>query len=305
MSRPPSSSATGRCRGFSTSSLRARHRRLGARRARQLAPRQDHRSRREARGRRLAYLNALAARRHLLGHRLGAAGRRSGDSVEAARRDHGRLYHERADRGRGPARGDERGLGPDPRARAGRRLRRQGGVARRRADDRPRQQFLQEDARFLRRDHAGRRAHGDAALAHPPGADDHALARRSPAYQEAKAVEPPKAGADKSEGAVKGDRPLPPVGQLAALDFPADRPHQAVERDPGRLRAAHGGAGDPGRDVVRRRRCRRFPASRGLAAFTTRMLDEGTGTDLAAVRGGAGAARRRASIRTMAPTAPM
>src|SRR5690349_939445 len=41
-----------------------------------------------------------------------------------------------------------------------------------------------------------------------------------PAYQEAKAVEPPKAGTDKSEGAVKGDRPLPPVGELAALDFP-------------------------------------------------------------------------------------
>ncbi|MGE5062484.1 MAG: insulinase family protein, partial [Myxococcales bacterium] len=40
-----------------------------------------------------------------------------------------------------------------------------------------------------------------------------------PAYTEAKAVEPPK-NADKSEGAVKGNRQIPPVGQLAALDFP-------------------------------------------------------------------------------------
>ncbi len=44
--------------------------------------------------------------------------------------------------GRGPARGDGRGVGPDPRARAGRRLRRQGGDARGRADLRPRQRFL-------------------------------------------------------------------------------------------------------------------------------------------------------------------
>src|SRR5213075_823491 len=40
------------------------------------------------------------------------------------------------------------------------------------------------------------------------------------AYSEAKSVQPPKAGTDKSAGAVRGNRPLPPVGQLAALDFP-------------------------------------------------------------------------------------
>jgi predicted Zn-dependent peptidase len=40
------------------------------------------------------------------------------------------------------------------------------------------------------------------------------------AYSEAKAVAPPKPGTDKSAGAVKGNRPIPPVGQLAALDFP-------------------------------------------------------------------------------------
>jgi len=41
------------------------------------------------------------------------------------------------------------------------------------------------------------------------------------AYAEAKSVAPPEAGADKSEGAVKGNRQIPPVGQLAALQFPA------------------------------------------------------------------------------------
>src|SRR5205814_3911387 len=41
-----------------------------------------------------------------------------------------------------------------------------------------------------------------------------------PSYAEAKAVEPPKAN-EKTDGAVKGNRPLPAIGQLAALDFPA------------------------------------------------------------------------------------
>ena len=40
------------------------------------------------------------------------------------------------------------------------------------------------------------------------------------AYTEAKAVVPPKAGA-KSDGAATGNRAIPPVGQLAALQFPA------------------------------------------------------------------------------------
>ena len=31
---------------------------------------------------------------------------------------------------------------------------------------------------------------------------------------------PPKPGTDKTAGAVKGNRPIPTVGQLAALDFP-------------------------------------------------------------------------------------
>ena len=140
---------------------------------------------------------------------------------------------ERADRRRSPARGDERSLGPDPRARAGRRLRRQGGLARRRADVRRRQRFLQEDARFLCRDHAGGGARGDAALAHAAGADDHLVAGRARRpMQEAKPVAArPRPRPTRATARVKGNRPLPPVGQLAALDFPDDRPRQAVERD--------------------------------------------------------------------------
>jgi predicted Zn-dependent peptidase len=41
-----------------------------------------------------------------------------------------------------------------------------------------------------------------------------------PAYADAKSTEPPKPGAEKGAGAVKGNREIPPVGQLAALDFP-------------------------------------------------------------------------------------
>jgi predicted Zn-dependent peptidase len=94
-----------------------------------------------------------------------------------------------------------------------------------------------------------------------------------PAYQEAKAVEPPKGSKD--EGAVKGNRPIPPVGQLAALDFPDivhtklsnGMPVDYVQRTavPVTQLAMVFDAGDSA-DA---------PTSRGLAAFTTRMLDEG------------------------------
>jgi predicted Zn-dependent peptidase len=96
-----------------------------------------------------------------------------------------------------------------------------------------------------------------------------------PAYQEAKAVAPPKASTDKSAGAVKGNRPLPPVGQLAALDFP-DIVHTKLSNGipvdyaqrtavPVTQVAMAFDAGDSADS----------PASRGLAVFTTRMLDEG------------------------------
>jgi len=97
-----------------------------------------------------------------------------------------------------------------------------------------------------------------------------------PAYQEAKEVTPPKPGADKSEGAVKGNRPIPPVGQLAALEFPAIThtrlsngiPVDYVQRNAVpvtqiALAFDAGGAADS-------------PDARGLASMTMDLLDEGT-----------------------------
>jgi predicted Zn-dependent peptidase len=96
------------------------------------------------------------------------------------------------------------------------------------------------------------------------------------AYTEAKAAEPPKAGTDKTAGAVKGNRPLPPVGQLAALDFP-DIVHTklsngipidyvqrgAVPVTQVALAFDAGSAADT-------------PQGQGLAAMTMDLLDEGT-----------------------------
>jgi len=96
------------------------------------------------------------------------------------------------------------------------------------------------------------------------------------AYAEAKAVQPPKPGADKFAGAVKGNRPLPPVGQLAALDFP-DIVHAklsngipvdyvqrgAVPVTQVALTFDAGSAADA-------------QQQRGLAAMTMDLLDEGT-----------------------------
>ena len=95
------------------------------------------------------------------------------------------------------------------------------------------------------------------------------------AYAEAKTVEPPKT--TKDAGAVKGNRPLPPVGQLAVLDFPTiihtrlanGIPLDFVQRSGGvpltqiALSFDAGSAADS-------------PAERGLAAMTMDLLDEGT-----------------------------
>jgi predicted Zn-dependent peptidase len=96
------------------------------------------------------------------------------------------------------------------------------------------------------------------------------------AYTEAKAVEPPKA--DKSNGAVKGDRTIPPIGQLATLQFPAITHTQlsngipveyaqrtAVPVTQVALSFDAGTAADS-------------PQSRGLADMTMSLLDEGTTT---------------------------
>jgi predicted Zn-dependent peptidase len=100
-----------------------------------------------------------------------------------------------------------------------------------------------------------------------------------PAYTEAKAAAAPaKTAADKSDGAVKGTRQLPPVGQLAALDFP-DIVHTqlsngipveyvqrtAVPVTQAALAFDAGSAADS-------------PKQRGLASMTMDLLDEGTTT---------------------------
>src|SRR5437868_6935053 len=96
------------------------------------------------------------------------------------------------------------------------------------------------------------------------------------AYTEAKAVAPPKAGTSKDEGAVKGNRPLPPVGQLAALDFPAIT-HARLPNDIALDYVRRAGvpitqvamAFDAGSATD-------SPAAHGLAAMAMNLLDEGT-----------------------------
>ena len=97
-----------------------------------------------------------------------------------------------------------------------------------------------------------------------------------PAYAEAKGVAPPKPGTDKSAGAVKGNRPIPPVGQLAALDFPTIHhvrlsnglPVDYVQRQgvPVTQIALAFDAGNAADS----------PQGRGLAQMTVNLLDEGT-----------------------------
>lgn len=96
-----------------------------------------------------------------------------------------------------------------------------------------------------------------------------------PAYTEAKATTPPKA-ADKADGAVKGDRPLPPIEKLSALQFPAiTHTHLSngiaveyaqratVPVTQVALSFDAGAAADS-------------PDARGLADMTMSLLDEGT-----------------------------
>ena len=97
-----------------------------------------------------------------------------------------------------------------------------------------------------------------------------------PAYAEAKSVAPPKPGTDKSAGAVKGNRTIPPVGELAALDFPTmthvelsnGLPVDYVQRQgvPVTQVALSFDAGNAADS----------PQGHGLAAMTMNLLDEGT-----------------------------
>src|SRR4029078_8473971 len=96
------------------------------------------------------------------------------------------------------------------------------------------------------------------------------------AYAEAKTSQPPKPGTDKRAGAIKGNRQIPPVGELAALDFPDivhaklsnGLPVDYVQRKgvpvtQVALAFDAGSAADG-------------PGTRGLASMTMDLLDEGT-----------------------------
>ncbi|MBW8786024.1 MAG: insulinase family protein [Novosphingobium sp.] len=95
------------------------------------------------------------------------------------------------------------------------------------------------------------------------------------AYTDAKAVEPPKT--TKNEGAVKGNRPLPPVGQLAALDFPTITHTKLANGIP--LDFVQRGGGVPLTQIALSfdaGSAADSPTERGLAAMSMDLLDEGT-----------------------------
>ncbi len=97
-----------------------------------------------------------------------------------------------------------------------------------------------------------------------------------PAYTETKLAPEVKPGADKSSGAVRGNRQSPPVGELAALDFPTIThtrlangiPVEYVQRTAVPVTqvalAFDAGSAADG------------PQTRGLASMTLDLLDEGT-----------------------------
>jgi zinc protease len=95
-------------------------------------------------------------------------------------------------------------------------------------------------------------------------------------YAETKAVAKAVTEADKAEGAVKGNRQIPPVGQLAALDFPDivhtklsnGVPVEYVQRNavPTTNIALAFNAGDASDS----------PSTRGLASLSMSLMDEGT-----------------------------
>lgn len=97
-----------------------------------------------------------------------------------------------------------------------------------------------------------------------------------PAYAEAKSIVAPKPGTDKTVGAVRGNRQIPPVGELSALKFPPVThsrlsngiPVEYVQRKgvPVTQVALAFDAGNAADS----------PHEHGLAAMTMNMLDEGT-----------------------------
>ena len=108
-----------------------------------------------------------------------------------------------------------------------------------------------------------------------PGRTLRTLARWCPLFPSIW-IEPPKAGASKDQGAVRGNRTIPPIGQLAALDFPAIThtklsngiPLEFVQRKSVPVTQV-AMAFDAGSATD-------SPAAHGLAAMAMNLLDEGT-----------------------------
>ena len=97
-----------------------------------------------------------------------------------------------------------------------------------------------------------------------------------PAYAEAKTAPPPPSGTDKTAGAVHGNRQIPPVGQLARLEFPAITHTKLANGIPVEYVQRQGVPVTQLALVFDAGNAADGPHSRGLAAMTMNMLDEGT-----------------------------
>ena len=148
-----------------------------------------------------------------------------------------------------------RGRRPHSRARAGRRLWRQGGHPRRRPDLRRRQRLLQEDAGHLCSRHPGRSASGDAPVVDPPALSVRLEPGERPPYVDAKFT--PEA---RSKPRPRRRCPVPsgPSGGRPACRarFPDHHPYRLGQWHEGRLCAARLRSPSP------RWRCASTPAMR-------------------------------------------
>ena len=162
---------------------------------------------------------AVPPHRHVRNQRHGEAGRRPRAGRKAHRRDPRRVHRQGPDRGRSAPRRDQRRRRAHPRARNGRRLRRQGDRACRGPALCRRRRLLQAHARTStprpprptsrRRWRSGSAARR-SAFALEPG--------DRPPYVEAKGK--PAAKAPAQAAPKRTAREVPPIAPLAALDFP-------------------------------------------------------------------------------------
>ena len=225
----------------------ARPRRLGARRARQLAARQCAGARREAGG-------AGLGRRPAVQHRVGMfqvqatvqPGRRSGAGREAARRDHGRLHRQGPDRRRSAA--APRPAKSPARIRGLEQVGGFGGKAVALAEG----QLYAGDTDFYSkqldeyaRGHPGRRSRPRCSQwLTRPAAQDPARAGRAPGLRRGQGPRRRSQGR-RHAAAADASATIPPVGSFAGARLPGRPAGHPVERHGGQLRPAHRGADDP------------------------------------------------------------